>query len=156
MASVGESSTPPTLRPLEIPSQSDVISRPRANSKSRTRSTVDPVLRNAIRYTISAREYETLHRYVLSRSRLLKRKVPSVNAVERYMEGSDVRRGSTMDRDVDKNKEKGKEKPTNGKASGGDTYNARAIRDSLRVFMATGLGVRVYEAVVARLKGQKE
>ncbi|XDG06431.1 hypothetical protein ABKA04_006046 [Annulohypoxylon sp. FPYF3050] len=133
MASVAESSTPPTLKPLEI-----------------------PILRNAIRYTISAREYETLHRYVLSRSRLLKKKVPSVNAVERYMEGSDTRRGSIMDGDIDKSKEKGKEKPTNGKANGGDTYNARAIRDSLRVFMATGLGVRVYEAVVARLKGQKE
>ncbi|KAI1204205.1 uncharacterized protein F4807DRAFT_448579 [Annulohypoxylon truncatum] len=156
MASEAESSRLPTLPPLEIPSQPDAVTRPRASSKSKPRSAVDPVLRNAIRYTISAREYETLHKYVLSRSRLLRKRVPSVNAVERYMEGSGIRRGSVTDGDVGKGKENRKEKPANGNADGGDTYNARAIRDSLRVFMATGLGVRAYETVMTRVKAQKE
>ncbi|KAI0879977.1 uncharacterized protein GGS22DRAFT_176130 [Annulohypoxylon maeteangense] len=152
MGSKAEASRMPTLPPIEIPSQYEVISRPRANSKSKYKSPVDPVLRNAIRYTISAREYETLHKYVLSRSRLLRKRVPSVNAVERYMEGGGIRRGSMVDGDVDG----GKERPDKSSDDGGDTYNARAIRDSLRVFMATGLGVRAYEAVMMRLKSQKE
>lgn len=145
----------PTLTPLEIPSQSDVVSRPRANSKSKPRSVVDPVLRNALRYTISAREYETLHKYVLSRSRLLRKRMPSVNTVEKYMDGGSTRRSSITDRDTSRGngKGKGKEKATNNK---GDTYNARAIRDALRVFVATGLGMKAYETVMARLKAQKE
>ncbi|KAI1408639.1 hypothetical protein F5Y13DRAFT_106608 [Hypoxylon sp. FL1857] len=144
----------PTLTPLEIPSQHDIVSRPRANSKSKPKSAVDPVLRNALRYTISAREYETLHKYVLSRSRLLRKRMPSVNTVERYMDGGNTRRGSISDRDSGKGK--GKEKATNGNGSRGDTYNARVIRDALRVFIATGLGMRAYEMVMARLKAQKE
>ncbi|OTB10265.1 hypothetical protein K445DRAFT_323129 [Daldinia sp. EC12] len=139
----------PTLTPLEIPNYADVVSRPRANSKPKSKSAVDPVLRNALRYTISAREYETLHKYVLSRSRLLRKRVPSVNAVEKYMDGG--RRGSTSDRDASRNK--GKEKATNG---GGDTYNTRTIRDALRVFIATGLGMRAYETILARIKAQKQ
>ncbi|OTA99754.1 hypothetical protein M426DRAFT_16151 [Hypoxylon sp. CI-4A] len=145
----------PTLTPLEIPNQTDTVSRPRANSKSKPRSAADPILRNALRYTISAREYETLHRYILSRSRLLKKRAPSVNSVERYMDGgnSNTRRGLVADKDAGGNR---KENAVNGGASRGDTYNARAIRDSLRVFIATGLGMRTYETVLARLKAQKE
>ncbi|KAJ4303876.1 hypothetical protein N0V88_001474 [Collariella sp. IMI 366227] len=41
-------------------------------------SATDPILRNALRYTISAREYATLHRYVISRSKVLKKRAPSV------------------------------------------------------------------------------
>ncbi|KAI2617952.1 hypothetical protein GGS26DRAFT_575543 [Hypomontagnella submonticulosa] len=153
MASEAGPSRLPTLAPLEIPNQSDAVSRPRANSKSKPRSVVDPVLRNALRYTISAREYETLHKYVLSRSRLLKKRMPSVNTVERYMDGGSNRRSSITDRDTGRGDGKGKEKATHNR---GDTYNARAIRDSLRVFIATGLGMRAYETVMARLKAQKE
>ncbi|KAL7622655.1 hypothetical protein AAE478_008168 [Parahypoxylon ruwenzoriense] len=144
-----------TLPPLDIPKKPDIVLRPRANSKSKPKSTVDPVLRNALRYTISAREYETLHKYVLSRSRLLRKRVPSVSAVERYMDGSSgTRRRSITDRDAARNK--AKEKASGGAASRGDTYNTRAIRDSLRVFIATGIGMRAYEMVLARLKAQKE
>ncbi|KAF3065179.1 hypothetical protein GL218_00967 [Daldinia childiae] len=141
----------PILSPLEIPSNPDVISRPRANSKPKPRSAVDPVLRNALRYTISAREYETLHKYVLSRSRLLRKRIPSVNAVERYMDGG--RGGSVSDRDAGRGK--GKENAANRGIGRGDTYNARTIRDVLRVFVATGLGMRTYEIILARVKGQK-
>ncbi|KAI2462956.1 hypothetical protein F4781DRAFT_418123 [Annulohypoxylon bovei var. microspora] len=154
MASEAESSRLPTLPPLEIPSQPDILSRSRANSRSKPRSAVDPVLRNALRYTISAREYETLHKYVLSRSRLLRKRVPSVNTVDRYMDGGGTRRRSITEGDGSKGK--GKEKPTSGNADRGDTYNARTIRDSLRVFIATGLGVQAYETVMTKLKAQKE
>ncbi|KAI1775925.1 hypothetical protein F4818DRAFT_415428 [Hypoxylon cercidicola] len=154
MASEAGPSRLPTLTSLDIPKQPDPTSRPRANSISKPRSTVDPVLRNALRYTISAREYETLHKYVLSRSRLLKKRMPSVNTVEKYMEGSSTRRESFADRDGGRSK--GKEKATSGGPSRGDTYNARAIRDSLRVFIATGIGMKTYETVLARLKAQKE
>lgn len=152
MASEAGPSRLPTLTPLDIPKQPDAVSRPRAKSKVKPRSTVDPVLRNALRYTISAREYETLHKYVLSRSRLLKKRMPSVNTVEKYMEGGSTRRGSFADRDGDRTKGKGK--ATGG--GRGDTYNARAIRDSLRVFIATGIGMKAFETVLTRLKAQKE
>ncbi|KAI1333508.1 hypothetical protein F5Y15DRAFT_404936 [Xylariaceae sp. FL0016] len=149
MAAAAGPSKPPAIPPLEIPK--DALPRPRANTKSRSKSVADPVLRNALRYTISAREYETLHRYVLSRSRLLRRRAPSVNAVEKYMDGSSARRGSIGDRDAVKGKGKA---PASGR--GGDSYNARAIRHALRVFVATGIAAKAYESVVGRLKGQQE
>ncbi|KAI1097386.1 hypothetical protein F4804DRAFT_327757 [Jackrogersella minutella] len=152
MASEAGPSRPVTLTPLDVSAQHDAAPRPRANSTSMPRSAVDPVLRNALRYTISAREYETLHRYVLSRSRVLRKRVPSVGAIERYMDGATTKKGSMSDKDSSN----GKETPVNGDTGRGDTYNARAIRDSLRVFIATGLGMRSYEAVLTRLKAQKE
>ncbi|KAH9885323.1 hypothetical protein F4778DRAFT_761106 [Xylariomycetidae sp. FL2044] len=163
-------SKPPTIPHLEIPRpEPPSISRPRASSKVvKTQSSVaDPVLRNALRYTISAREYDTLHKYVLSRSRILRKRAPSVNAVERYMDGgasssSSARRSSIGEPDaVHRGKGKGKEKalaassryPGGGR---GDSYNARAIRHALRIFVATGLGAKAYEIIMTRLKGQKD
>ncbi|ORY63853.1 uncharacterized protein BCR38DRAFT_465968 [Pseudomassariella vexata] len=134
MATQAGSSKPP---PIESPvSKPAPISRPRA---------ADPILRIALRYTISAREYEVLHKYVLSRSRVLRRRAPSINAMQKYMDG----------RDGDTSKGTGKGNEAVGSAgSGGDTYNARAIRHALRVFIATGLGTKAYEIIMARLKGQ--
>ncbi|KAI0008355.1 hypothetical protein F4779DRAFT_452440 [Xylariaceae sp. FL0662B] len=142
--------------PLDIPNP-DAVLRPTANSKSKPKANIDPVLRNALRYTISAREYETLHKYILSRSRLLRKRAPSVNAVEKYMDGTDSRRASVSDKDAGR-KGKGKEKATSGSgaANRGDSYNARAIRHALRVFIATGVSMKTYESVMARIKGQKQ
>ncbi|RYP70599.1 hypothetical protein DL769_004921 [Monosporascus sp. CRB-8-3] len=156
MASEAGSSRLPAFSPLEIP-KSDVASRPRAGSKSKPKTPADPILRNALRYTISAREYEKLHKYVLSRSRLLKKRMPSVNAVENYMEGTSSRRTSISRRDTGKGKG-GEDDIVKEDSSrmGGDTYNARAIRHALRVFIATGLGMKAYEVAIARLKGGKE
>lgn len=60
-----------------------------------------------------------------------------------------------------KGKGKGKEKETDASQHGddvgprgGDTYNARAIRHALRVFVATGIGAKAVEMVLARIKGQ--
>jgi hypothetical protein len=121
-------------------------SRPRSGSKAKPQSMTDPILRNAVRYTISAREYETLHRYVLSRSRLLKRRVPSVNAMDKFMEGGSGRSTSAGERDP---KAKGKGKEPAASSSGGDTYNARAIRHAIRVFITTGMGLKLYDSLMA-------
>ena len=85
----------------------------------------DIALRNALRYTISAKEYETLHKYIISRSKLLKRNVPTVARVEKLVE-----------------------------RPGRDDYNAAAVRASLRVFLATAAGLRVWGLIRERFLGQ--
>jgi hypothetical protein len=89
-------------------------------------STADPILRNTLRYTISAKEYETLHKYIISRSKVLKRNVPTVAKVERLVE-----------------------------RPGRDDYNASAVRAASRVFVATGAALKLYSLLVERVLGQK-
>lgn len=93
---------------------------PRVSAKS----TTDPILRNALRYTISAKEYETLHKYITSRSKVLKRNVPSVAKVEKLVE-----------------------------RHGRDDYNAAAVRAALRVFVATGAGLKLWSLAKERVLG---
>ncbi|KND90500.1 hypothetical protein TOPH_04680 [Tolypocladium ophioglossoides CBS 100239] len=90
--------------------------------------TMDPVLRNTLRYTISAREYATLHKYILSRSRVLRRGAPSPASVDKALQ---ARRG-------------------------GDDYNVKAVRHALRVFAATWAGMKGWEAVARRMAGDKD
>lgn len=100
----------------------------------------DPVLRNTLRYTISAKEYATLHKYVLSRSRILKRAAPSVSAVERIVEGDKAKQSSA------------------GPGAGGravDDYNARAVRHSLRVFIGTAMAMKGWSLISTKLLGGK-
>ena len=112
---------PPLTRPEPRPNQSVQFNQ--SNKSKPNNTAVDPILRNALRYTISAREYEKLHKYVLSKSRLLKKRMPSVNAVEDYMDGPNAGKGSAASRDRgrdastagDQDKENGKGK---GKAKG--------------------------------------
>lgn len=115
------------------------------------RSTTDPILRNALRYTISAREYATLHKYVISRSRALKKRAPSVDTVQRIMEGnrgaSKGAKGKGKRRDGEEHKVAATPDP--------DDYNARAIRHSIRVFVATGALMKLWGVVSARLMGKK-
>ncbi|PVH68858.1 hypothetical protein DL98DRAFT_661980 [Cadophora sp. DSE1049] len=96
-------------------------SLPRISAKS----TADPILRNALRYTISAKEYETLHRYILSRSKVLKRNTPSVSRVEKLVE-----------------------------RPGRDDYNAAAVRASVRVFVATSAALKVWGLISERFLGR--
>lgn len=95
---------------------------PRVSAKS----TADPILRNTLRYTISAQEYETLHKYIISRSKVLKRNAPTVARVEKLVE-----------------------------RPGRDDYNAAAIRASLRVFVATGAALRLWRLVGERFLGRE-
>jgi hypothetical protein len=51
--------------------------------------TIDPVLRNALRYTISAKEYELLHQYLLSRAPAVKKRTPNPKRFDAISKGSD-------------------------------------------------------------------
>ncbi len=90
------------------------------------KSTADPILRNALRYTISAKEYETLHKYIISRSKVLKRNAPTVAKVEKLVE-----------------------------RLGRDDYNAAAVRASVRIFFATSAGLKVWAVLSERLFGRE-
>ncbi|KAI8281264.1 hypothetical protein K4K60_004252 [Colletotrichum sp. SAR11_57] len=141
MASAATSSSRPG--PVGAAAVSTPSPRPAGSGPSRappSRSSVtDPVLRNTLRYTISAKEYATLHKYVLSRSRILKRAAPSVSAVERIVEGE-------------------KPKQNAGPGAGGravDDYNARAVRHSLRVFIGTAVAMKGWALISQKLLGAK-
>src|SRR3569833_133883 len=113
----------------------------------------DPILRNALRYTMSAREYAALHKYNLSRSRVLRKRAPSVDTVNRIMNGDRPasRRGSLED------KGKGKMKDQDAKkVDGAGGRNARAVRHSIRAFLATGIGLKLWSVVMRRLTGNKQ
>ncbi|EHL02465.1 hypothetical protein M7I_1546 [Glarea lozoyensis 74030] len=95
-------------------------SRDRVSAKS----TADPILRNALRYTISPKEYETLHKFIISRSKVLQRNAPTVARVEKLLD-----------------------------RPGRDDYNAAAVRASLRVFLATGAALKAWGAIKERFLG---
>jgi hypothetical protein len=105
-------------------SPSDETPKPPRDRVS-AKSTADPILRNTLRYTISAKEYETLHKYIISRSKVLKRNAPTISKVEKLVE-----------------------------RPGRDDYNASAVRASLRVFLATGAALKAWGAVSERLLGK--
>lgn len=87
-------------------------------------SRVDPILRNVLRYTVSAKEYKTLHDYLITRSppAVRKRAPPParVNSIARVS----------------------------------DDHNAAAIRASLRVFIVSQIGLQVWDQLTARIFGR--
>ncbi|KAK2765183.1 hypothetical protein FQN54_008882 [Arachnomyces sp. PD_36] len=96
---------------------------------------VNPVLRNALRLSLSASEYRKLHQYVMKRSPAsLKAKIQdSTPTPDRY--GAIVRSSRRAD-----------------EAGGGsDKYNETAIRASLRVFLATASSLKLFDILKARL-----
>lgn len=117
---------------------------PPSAPKSRPARLAEPVARNALRYSMSAREYAALHKYVLSRSRHLRRAAPSVGTVERIIDGDRAHAARKESRD--------------GRVVGaGDDYNTRAIRHAIRVFIATGSLMKLYHVVSRKLqKGDAE
>lgn len=101
---------------------------PSATGASASRSKMtDPVLRNTLRYTVSANEYAALHKYILSRSKGLRRAAPSPASVDKALRPS----------------------------KGGDDFNARAVRHSLRVFAATWLGMKGWEVMARKVKSKE-
>ena len=82
---------------------------------------MDPVLRNAIRYTISAKEYRTLHEYLLKQSpTIVRNRAPLPSKYDAAI----------------KNK---------------DDYNAAAIRASLRVFLAAQSGLKLWDIITEQI-----
>jgi hypothetical protein len=120
------------------------------------KSTTDPILRNALRYTISAREYAALHKYVISRSRALKKRAPTVDAMQRIIDGPRGRVSSVGKGGKGKGQSREREGDRVVAVHGADDYNARAIRHSIRVFVATGALMKLWGVVLARLTGRKK
>ncbi|KAL8913935.1 MAG: hypothetical protein Q9171_001320 [Xanthocarpia ochracea] len=84
-------------------------------------SRVDPILRNVLRYTISAREYKTLHDYLITRSPpALRKRAPPPAQVDSIARAS-------------------------------DNANAAAIRASLRVFIASQTGLQIWDLITTRI-----
>lgn len=81
----------------------------------------DPILRNALRYTLSAKEYKALHQYLISRSppAVKKRALPP----PKYAALVQTK----------------------------DDYNGAAIRASLRVFIATQTSLKLWELIKGNL-----
>jgi hypothetical protein len=111
-----------------------------------------------LRYTISAKEYALLHKYVLSRSRAIKKRVPTVETVTRMMDGPQ----KNPPRAQKPGAAKGEAESGNTGAAGSpvakpaDDFNARAIRHSIRVFVATGALMKAWSTVSGRLMASKQ
>ncbi|CAL8581278.1 hypothetical protein XPA_006978 [Xanthoria parietina] len=87
-------------------------------------SRVDPILRNVLRYTVSAKEYKTLHDYLITRSPpAVRKRAPPPARV-------------------------------NSIARASDEHNAAAIRASLRVFIASQTGLQIWDQLTARIFGR--
>ncbi|KAI6250202.1 hypothetical protein HI914_02120 [Erysiphe necator] len=107
-------------------------------AKLSAKSTADPIIRNALRYTISVKEYETLHRYVLSRSRIVKKNVPSVTAFEDFV---GVKENDERE-NIHSNSEKGIDWLITR-----DEYNVATIRESVRVLLGTTVGLKLWNTI---------
>lgn len=89
---------------------------------------LDPITRTALRYTISPREYELVHRYLISRApQPVQKRTPNP---PRY------------------------EKITRSETEGGD-YSVAAVRSALRVFIATYAGLKGWDLVLQKLASGK-
>lgn len=60
-----------------------------AASSSSTGQPIDPIARTALRYSLSAREYKLLHKYLIARSRSARKRVPEPKRYERAVTGPD-------------------------------------------------------------------
>ena len=82
---------------------------------------VDPVLQNAIRYTISAKEYKTLHEYLIKQSPAAVRdRAPQPSRYDAAVKHK-------------------------------DDYNAAAVRASLRVFLAAQTGLKLWDIITVQV-----
>ncbi|KAL8659656.1 MAG: hypothetical protein Q9202_007009 [Teloschistes flavicans] len=89
-------------------------------------SNVDPVLRNALRYTISAKEYKILHEYLVTRSpKALQKRTPTPAKVKSIL-------------------------------ATGDDHHAATIRASLRVLIASQTGLQIWDLITTQLWGKKQ
>jgi hypothetical protein len=57
---------------------------------------MDPVLRNAMRYSLSPHEYELLHKYLLKRTPLVKKAAPQPAKYSKAMQGGDDYNAETV------------------------------------------------------------
>jgi hypothetical protein len=82
---------------------------------------VDPVLRNAIRYTVSATEYKALHEYLIKRApTAVRSRVPQPSKYDAALKSK-------------------------------DDYNAAAVRASLRMFLAAQTGLKLWDIIISQV-----
>ncbi|CAK7263747.1 hypothetical protein SEPCBS119000_000642 [Sporothrix epigloea] len=147
---------------------------PASNATSSYTTPNEAILRNALRYTISAREYAALHKYILSRSKLIRRRAPTVEQVARIMNGPSAlppskatlsTRSPITSKSDSRGISKGKKKeilpeltnPDTPRAIlGADDFNARAVRHALRVMLASATGLKLYGVVQRKIFGKPE
>lgn len=99
-------------------------SRSSSASNGLSKRPIDPITRTALRYTISSREYELLHQYLISRApEQVQKKTPNP---ARY------------------------EKITKSASDTGD-YNVATFRAALRLFAGTYSGLKIWEVVSQQL-----
>lgn len=63
-------------------------SAPQTSSSGKVEQ-IDPILRNALRYTVSPREYQLLHQYLLSRAPAVRKRTLPPRRYEAISKGSD-------------------------------------------------------------------
>ena len=89
---------------------------------------IDPITRTALRYTISPREYELLHQYLISRApERVQKRTPEPPRYEKIIKA---------------------------KTEAGD-YNVASFRAALRVFVAAYTGLKGWEAVSQRVVSRR-
>lgn len=67
-----------------------------SSSSVKTLADTDPVTRNALRYTISAREYDLLYQYLIARAPALKKRAPAPSNNEVSAKGTDDYNAATI------------------------------------------------------------
>jgi hypothetical protein len=98
------------------------------SSSPHLRKPLDPIARTALRYTLSPREYELLHQYLISRApKPVQKRTPKPKRFEKI----------TAD-------------PENKNDNGPDT-NVAALRAALRVFVGVYVGFKGWELVTRKL-----
>jgi hypothetical protein len=89
---------------------------------------IDPITRTALRYSLSPREYELLHQYLISRApQRVRKRTPDP---QRY------------------------EKITKASSESAD-YNVSALRAAMRVFVGAYVGLKGWEVVIQRLASSR-
>lgn len=97
-----------------------------SSSSSGKPEKVDPVVRNALRYTLSAREYKLLHQYLISRAPpAARQRAPPPRTYDAIVKST-------------------------------DDYNAAAVRASLRLAISSFAALKLWEIISARLIAKRQ
>lgn len=103
-------------------------SRSSSASAAAPKRPIDPITRTALRYTISAREYELLHQYLISRApERVQKRTPNPT---RY------------------------EKITKSTSDTGD-YNVATLRAASRLFIGAYTGLKLWEVVSRHIASRR-
>lgn len=67
-----------------------------SGSSGSSKRPIDPILRNALRYTVSAKEYKLLHQYLISRAPAVQKRTPQPKRYEAIVKSGDDYNVSTV------------------------------------------------------------